>query len=156
MPHIEVGILGATGMVGQQFIALLANHPWFRVTWLGASHRSEGKPYRDAAASRNAFPADRSLAPSHVTLNHGCLASKAMNCWPTMPVAPRTPTSIDGIAWSSLHFKKKADAVFGRSAAGRSIETGIQRSSTHTPTRPARLWPRRFRMSEVKHMSKEV
>src|SRR5713226_2540807 len=39
-------------MVGQQFIALLANHPWFRVTWLGASHRSEGKTYRDAAAWR--------------------------------------------------------------------------------------------------------
>jgi hypothetical protein len=35
--------------------------------------------------------------------------------------------------------KKKADSVFGRSAAGRSIENGIQRSSTHTPTRPARL-----------------
>jgi len=34
---IEVGILGATGQVGQQFIALLANHPWFRTTWLGAS-----------------------------------------------------------------------------------------------------------------------
>ena len=37
---IEVGILGATGMVGQQFIALLAQHPWFKVTWLGASERS--------------------------------------------------------------------------------------------------------------------
>jgi aspartate-semialdehyde dehydrogenase len=49
---IEVGILGATGMVGQQFIALLAEHPWFKVTWLGASHRSEGKAYRDAAAWR--------------------------------------------------------------------------------------------------------
>src|SRR5476649_284033 len=53
---IEVGILGATGMVGQQFIALLANHPWFRVTWLGASQRSEGKAYRDAAAWRLAAP----------------------------------------------------------------------------------------------------
>ena len=52
MSQIEVGILGATGMVGQQFIALLANHPWFKVTWLGASHRSEGKAYRDAAAWR--------------------------------------------------------------------------------------------------------
>ena len=48
----EVGILGATGMVGQQFIALLANHPWFKVTWLGASQRSEGKAYRDASAWR--------------------------------------------------------------------------------------------------------
>jgi aspartate-semialdehyde dehydrogenase len=52
MPTIPVGILGATGMVGQQFVALLANHPWFHVEWLGASHRSEGKPYRDAAAWR--------------------------------------------------------------------------------------------------------
>ena len=52
MGKIEVGILGATGMVGQQFIALLADHPWFKVTWLGASHRSEGKPYHEAAAWR--------------------------------------------------------------------------------------------------------
>ena len=49
---IEVGILGATGMVGQQFIALLATHPWFKVTWLGASERSAGKAFRDAAAWR--------------------------------------------------------------------------------------------------------
>jgi aspartate-semialdehyde dehydrogenase len=55
---IEVGILGATGMVGQQFIALLAAHPWFTVTWLGASERSAGKAFRDAAAWRlpNALP----------------------------------------------------------------------------------------------------
>ena len=39
-------------MVGQQFIALLADHPWFKVEWLGASHRSEGKAFRDAAAWR--------------------------------------------------------------------------------------------------------
>jgi aspartate-semialdehyde dehydrogenase len=52
MSTIPVGILGATGMVGQQFVALLARHPWFRVTWLGASQRSEGKAYRDAAAWR--------------------------------------------------------------------------------------------------------
>jgi aspartate-semialdehyde dehydrogenase len=56
MDRIEVGILGATGMVGQQFIALLANHPWFRVTWLGASERSAGKAYRDAAAWRLSAP----------------------------------------------------------------------------------------------------
>jgi aspartate-semialdehyde dehydrogenase len=56
MPTIPVGILGATGMVGQQFIALLANHPWFRVEWLGASQRSEGKPYCDASAWRLPVP----------------------------------------------------------------------------------------------------
>ena len=52
MASIPVGILGATGMVGQQFIALLADHPWFTVDWLGASQRSEGKAFRDAAAWR--------------------------------------------------------------------------------------------------------
>jgi aspartate-semialdehyde dehydrogenase len=62
MATIDVGILGATGMVGQQFIALLARHPWFRVTWLGASHRSEGKAYRDAAAWRWSAPLDERVA----------------------------------------------------------------------------------------------
>ncbi len=47
--QIEVGILGATGMVGQHFIKFLQNHPWFRLTWLGASERSAGKQYKDAA-----------------------------------------------------------------------------------------------------------
>lgn len=46
---MEVGILGATGMVGQQFIRFLEGHPWFEITWLGASGRSAGKRYSDAA-----------------------------------------------------------------------------------------------------------
>ena len=46
---IEVGVLGATGMVGQQFINQLQNHPWFELTWLGASERSAGKTYAEAA-----------------------------------------------------------------------------------------------------------
>jgi len=47
-PRIEVGILGATGMVGQHFIKFLQGHPWFDLVWLGASERSAGKKYRDA------------------------------------------------------------------------------------------------------------
>src|SRR2546425_11441478 len=62
MAQIEVGILGATGMVGQQFIALLADHPWFRVTWLGASERSAGKAYRNAAAWRLPNPLPEGIA----------------------------------------------------------------------------------------------
>ena len=46
--RIEVGILGATGMVGQNFISFLQGHPWFDLKWLGASDRSAGKKYRDA------------------------------------------------------------------------------------------------------------
>jgi len=53
---IDVGVLGATGMVGQQFISRLANHPWFNVSWLAASERSEGKPYAEAAPWRLATP----------------------------------------------------------------------------------------------------
>ena len=50
--RIEVGVLGATGMVGQQFIRQLTGHPWFRPVWLGASERSEGKTYAEAATWR--------------------------------------------------------------------------------------------------------
>jgi len=46
--RIEVGILGATGMVGQHFIKFLEGHPWFDLKWLGASDRSAGKKYKDA------------------------------------------------------------------------------------------------------------
>jgi len=49
MPNYNVGVLGATGAVGQKFIKLLNNHPWFTITKLGASSRSSGKLYREAA-----------------------------------------------------------------------------------------------------------
>jgi aspartate-semialdehyde dehydrogenase len=49
MNKIPIGILGATGIVGQRFIQLLEHHPWFEVAWLAASDRSEGREYADAA-----------------------------------------------------------------------------------------------------------
>jgi aspartate-semialdehyde dehydrogenase len=49
---IPVGILGATGIVGQRFIQMLEHHPWFEVAWLAASDRSEGREYADAARWR--------------------------------------------------------------------------------------------------------
>ncbi len=48
MTKLRVGILGATGAVGQQFVRLLDGHPWFEVTALAASERSAGRPYREA------------------------------------------------------------------------------------------------------------
>jgi aspartate-semialdehyde dehydrogenase len=65
---IEVGILGATGAVGQQFIALLAQHPWFTVSWLGASERSAGKTYRDACAWRLQAPLPDRVANLQVNI----------------------------------------------------------------------------------------
>lgn len=49
---IPVGVLGATGMVGQHFVKFLQNHPQFELTWVGASDRSAGKKYRDATSWR--------------------------------------------------------------------------------------------------------
>jgi aspartate-semialdehyde dehydrogenase len=67
--RIEVGVLGATGMVGQQFINQLAGHPWFDLKWLAARERSEGKRYADAAPWRLDTPipegvADRTVEPA--------------------------------------------------------------------------------------------
>ncbi|HNW85720.1 MAG TPA: aspartate-semialdehyde dehydrogenase [Candidatus Limiplasma sp.] len=55
MQQYRVGIIGATGMVGQRFILLLQDHPWFRVTCLAASSRSAGQSYREAVGKRWAF-----------------------------------------------------------------------------------------------------
>ena len=49
---IKVGVLGATGMVGQRYIKLLEDHPWFEVTYVAASPRSAGKAYREAVKNR--------------------------------------------------------------------------------------------------------
>ena len=52
MKQYKVGVVGATGMVGQRFITLLENHPWFKLTALAASARSAGKTYEDAIGDR--------------------------------------------------------------------------------------------------------
>src|SRR5688572_16662490 len=62
----EVGVLGATGVVGQQFVARLARHPWFRPSWLAASERSEGKAYAAVAPWRLATPIPDELAGSTI------------------------------------------------------------------------------------------
>jgi len=58
----KIGILGATGMVGQRFIQLLENHPWFQITWLAASDRSSGKKYEEAAKWRLDTPCPERIA----------------------------------------------------------------------------------------------
>lgn len=52
MKQYNVGVVGATGMVGQRFVTLLENHPWFKLTTLAASARSAGKTYAEAVGSR--------------------------------------------------------------------------------------------------------
>src|ERR1043165_8842691 len=53
---LKVGVLGATGMVGQRFVSLLADHPWFEISALAASASSAGKTYADAVVGRWALP----------------------------------------------------------------------------------------------------
>jgi aspartate-semialdehyde dehydrogenase len=62
MERRNVGILGATGAVGQRFIQLLADHPWFNITWLAASDRSAGKPYAEACNWRLDTPLPEHIA----------------------------------------------------------------------------------------------
>jgi len=52
MEKYKVGIIGGTGMVGQRFVTLMENHPWFQLTVIAASSRSAGKPYEEVVANR--------------------------------------------------------------------------------------------------------
>ena len=67
----KIGILGATGMVGQRFVRAPGNHPWFEVAWLAASDRSSGKPYGEAVRWKLDTPLPERIA--------------------AMPVSPATP-----------------------------------------------------------------
>jgi aspartate-semialdehyde dehydrogenase len=64
---IPVGILGATGVVGQRFIQMLEHHPWFEVAWLAASDRSEGKAYAEATRWRLKTPIPARVAAMQVS-----------------------------------------------------------------------------------------
>lgn len=63
---VEVGILGATGMVGQQFVAQLQAHPFLRLTWLAGSERSQGRSYAEASAWRLPVPLSPAIAERRV------------------------------------------------------------------------------------------
>jgi aspartate-semialdehyde dehydrogenase len=69
MERRNVGILGATGTVGQRFIQLLANHPWFNITWLAASDRSAGKKYSEACTWKLDTPLPQNIAEMVVQPN---------------------------------------------------------------------------------------
>ena len=79
---IPVGILGATGVVGQRFIQLLEGHPWFEVAWLAASDRSEGKPYGEAVRWRLKTP-----VPEHIR---------------SMQVSPAAPDGAPRVIFAAL------------------------------------------------------
>ena len=82
MQRQKIGILGATGMVGQRFIQLLENHPWFEVAWLAASDKSSGKRYGDAVK----WKLDTQL-PEHIA---------------AMQVSPATPEGAPKVIFAAL------------------------------------------------------
>lgn len=93
-----IGILGATGMVGQRFIQLLESHPWFEVAWLAASDRSSGKAYGEAAKWRLDTPLPERIAK--------------------MTVAPADPEGAPKIIFAAL------DAGIARELEPRFAEAG--------------------------------
>src|SRR5512141_1978118 len=110
MPNkIPVGILGATGMVGQRFIQLLEHHPWFEVAWLAASDRSAEKRYGDAVKWRMKTP-----LPPHIA---------------EMKVSPAIPQGAPKIVFAALdadiardlepQFAEAGSAVISNSSAFR-------------------------------------
>jgi len=75
MERRKVGVLGATGMVGQRFIQLLSNHPWFEIAWLAASDRSAGKTYGEACRWKldTALPARIAAMTMQPNTPEGCV-----------------------------------------------------------------------------------
>src|ERR1700751_16636 len=63
----KIGILGATGVIGQRFIQLLENHPWFEITWLAASDKSSGKTYGEAMKWKLETPLPKRIAEMMVS-----------------------------------------------------------------------------------------
>jgi aspartate-semialdehyde dehydrogenase len=78
----KIGILGATGVIGQRFIQLLENHPWFEITWLAASDKSSGKTYGDATKWKLETPLPNRIAE--------------------MMVSPASPDGAPGVIFAAL------------------------------------------------------
>ncbi len=78
----KIGILGATGVIGQRFIQLLEGHPWFEITWLAASDKSSGKSYGEAVRWKLDTP-----LPSRIA---------------AMMVSPAAPEGAPGVIFAAL------------------------------------------------------
>ena len=96
MGKIAVGVLGATGAVGQRFIQLLADHPWFELAELAASDRSAGKAYRDATTWRLATPLPRDIADRVVQSIDAPFRSKILFSGLDSSVAGEAETTLAG------------------------------------------------------------
>lgn len=100
---IPVGILGATGIVGQRFVQMLEHHPWFEVAWLAASDRSAGKPYVESARWRLKTPIPAAVAH--------------------MPISPAKPETAPKIIFAALDAAIAAELEPRFAESGRAVIT---------------------------------
>jgi aspartate-semialdehyde dehydrogenase len=98
---VSVGVLGATGIVGQRFLQMLERHPWFEVAWLAASERSEGRPYGEAVRWRLKTPIPARAA--------------------SLPVSPATPEGAPNIIFAALDASIAAELEPRFAAAGHAV-----------------------------------
>jgi aspartate-semialdehyde dehydrogenase len=98
-----IGILGATGIVGQRFVQMLEHHPWFEVAWLAASDRSEGRPYAEAARWKL-----KTQIPSRIA---------------EMRVSPATPDGAPKVIFAALDASIAAEMEPRFAAAGCAVVT---------------------------------
>jgi aspartate-semialdehyde dehydrogenase len=101
--RIPVGVLGATGIVGQRFLQMLERHPWFEVSWLAASERSEGRPYAEAVRWRLKTPIPPRVAE--------------------LAVSPAKPEGAPRIVFAALDAGIAADLEPRFAAAGHAVIT---------------------------------
>ena len=111
---IPVGILGATGTVGQRFIQLLEAHPWFEIEWLAASDRSAGKSYAEAAKWNLSTPlppriARMKVAPSVPDGSTPKLIFAALDAAAAKEIEPAFATAGHAVVSNSSAFRMAED-----------------------------------------------
>ena len=120
MDRLRVGVLGATGMVGQTFLRLLANHPWFEVVYLAASPNSAGKKYADAVAGRWHMKEDMPTAVKNIVVEDASNVDKAIGkCSLVFSAVEMDKQAILAI---EMEYAKKGFAVVSNNSAHRNTE----------------------------------
>lgn len=116
MNKIKVGVLGATGMVGQRYIKLLENHPWFEVTYVAASPRSAGKLYKDAVKNRWLIGENIPDGVQNLTVEDANIAEKAVGKCQFVFSALELPKKEDIKNLEAAYAKKDIPVVSNASA----------------------------------------
>jgi len=116
---LKVGILGATGMIGQNYLRLLSHHPWFEVAYLAASPNSAGKKYRDAVAGRWHMREDIPKKVQDIVVEDASNVAKAMGkC---------------SLVFSAVEMEKKAIVALEAEYAGKGFPV-VSNNSAHRAT----------------------